>query len=49
MKKTSKINQHEFRKTDRQGNLCSRTEDASKLNKIMLILAFQKNLLYPFW
>ena len=47
MKKLFKINQHEYLKTDRQGNICLRTTDANKLNKNKFISMFQ-NKLYPF-
>ena len=47
MKKLFKINQHEYLKTDRQGNICLRTTDANKLNKNKFISTFQ-NKLYPF-
>ena len=48
MKKLFKINQHEYLKTDRQGNICLRTTDANKLNKNKFISTFQ-NKLYRFF
>ena len=48
MKKLFKTNQHEYLKTDRQGNKCLQTTDANKLNKNKFISTFQ-NKLYRFF